>query len=58
MRKAIIISGRKGILGESFREKFRDQRKLVYRGHLGKMWIIVRGELQCEQVGEGSSVNR
>ena len=30
----------------------------VYRGHLRKMLITVRGELQGEQVGEGSPVNR
>ena len=30
----------------------------VYKEHLRKIWILVRGELQCEQVGEGSSVNR
>ena len=33
---------------ESVRRGFRLM--LVYRGHLRKMWIMMRGELQCEQV--------
>ena len=54
-----MISGRKQMLGEGCWRKLRNQRMLVYRGHLRKMWIIVRGELQSEhQVGEGSLVNR
>ena len=50
--------GGKRMLGEGCWGKLRDRRKFVYRGHLRKMWIMVRDELQCEQVGEGSSVNR
>ena len=31
---------------------------LMYKGPLRKMWIMVRGELQCEQLGEDCLVNR
>ena len=47
------------MLGEGCWGNLRDRRMLVYREHLRKMWIMVRGELQCEQVVVGSAlVNR
>ena len=58
MKEGVMISGRRTTLGEDCREKLWDRRMLAYRGHFRKMWRMVRDELQCEQVGEGSLVNR
>ena len=38
--------------------KLRGRRVFDYKGYLRKMWRMVRGELQCEQIGAVCSVNR
>ena len=56
------MAGRDEEGGNDFREKekirrgcrgkLRDSRMLVYRGYFREFWRMVRGKVQCDQVGE------